>query len=110
MDLIDGSKFTRSDIITLQDPQNPDIMAKRDMSSFKHLRQVRQEASDAKAKESKVRHSSASENIMKEIEKKRAEEELSGVKRKTTAEILQGNDLSIEEDVERFQRCVLYPS
>jgi len=35
-DLIDGSKFTRADIITIQDPQNPEVMAKHDISTFKH--------------------------------------------------------------------------
>lgn len=102
-DLIDGSRFTRADIITLQDPQNPDIMAKRDISQFKHLQQVRDVAAEARRTEQKVRHSTTSESVMREIERKRKEDAESGVVKRTTEEILQGVTHQIAEDVARFQ-------
>ena len=102
-DLIDGTPFKKSDIITLQDPQNPEIMAKRDIGSFKHLEQMRAEAVESRKNESKVRHSAASEGVIREIEKRKEEEKETGKKRKTTEEILLGSipDV-IPEDVERF--------
>eukprot|EP01033_Poteriospumella_lacustris_P001406 gene1406-1020_t len=102
-DLIDGSRFTRADIITLQDPQNPDIMAKRDISQFKHLQQVRDDAAEARRTEQKVRHSTTSESVMREIERKQKEDAESGVVKRTTEEILQGVTHQIAEDVARFQ-------
>lgn len=103
-DLIDGSRFTRADIITLQDPQNPEIMAKCDISQFKHLQQVRDDAAEARRTEQKVRHSTTSESVMREIERKRKEEAESGVVKRTTEEILQGVTHQIAEDVARFQQ------
>ena len=38
-DLITGEAFTRKDIITLQDPHNPEEVARRDISNFTHLQQ-----------------------------------------------------------------------
>lgn len=102
-DLLDGTAFVRSDIITLQDPQNPEIMAKRDISTFKHMQTIREESAENRKAESKTRHSAASESVMKEIERRRQEEELSGTKRKTTEEIIHGNTSQIEQDVMRFQ-------
>lgn len=102
-DLIDGTSFARSDIITLQDPQNPEIMAKRDISTFKHMQTIREESAENRKSESKTRHTTASESVMKEIERRRQEEELSGNKRKTTEEIIHGSGNQIEQDVMRFQ-------
>lgn len=99
-DLIDGTKFSRSDIITIQDPQNPDIMSQRDINNFKHLEQVRNDAQETKKHESRVRHSTASESVMKEIERVRASEQ--GLKKATTEEILNGRETALADDVRRF--------
>jgi peptidyl-prolyl cis-trans isomerase-like protein 2 len=109
-DLMDGTPFKKSDIITLQDPQNPEIMAKRDISSFKHLETMRNESAENRKNESKLRHSAASEGVMREIAKIQNTEKESGKKRKTTEEILSGgNDSSsttfsgvITEDVTKI--------
>ena len=42
-DLLTGEKFVKADIITLQDPQNEEHMARRDVSTFVHLHQIREE-------------------------------------------------------------------
>lgn len=102
-DLIDGTKFTRADIITLQDPQNPDIMAKRDISQFQHLQQVRDDAAESRRNEQTVRHSTTSEAVMKEIERRRQEALESGVVQRTTEDILRGTTSTVAEDVARFQ-------
>lgn len=109
-DLLDGSRFTKADIITLQDPQNPDIMAKRDISQFKHLQTVRDAAADTRRTESKVRHSTSTEAVMRELERRQQEEEevgLDGVRKKkrTTEEIMNGSSSNnaVAEDVARFQ-------
>jgi peptidyl-prolyl cis-trans isomerase-like protein 2 len=102
-DLIDGSKFTRADIVTIQDPQNPDIMAKHDISTFKHLQQVREDSTEARKSESKLRHSVASEGVMREIAKQQQEEKESGTHKRTTEEILRGQ-ADVDEDAEDVSR------
>ncbi len=102
IDLIDGSKFVRGDIITIQDPQNPDIMAKRDINSFQHLEQVRAENHDLKKSESKLRHSLASQAVMDEIERVQNSESEGGSGRKLTSDILCRREFETAEDVSRF--------
>jgi peptidyl-prolyl cis-trans isomerase-like protein 2 len=102
-DLIDGSKFSRSDIITLQDPQNPEVMARRDISQFTHLQQVRDDAAESRRGEQKVRHSVTSEAVMQEIERRRQTAAESGVPQRTTEDILRGVTTVFAEDVARFQ-------
>lgn len=101
-DLIDGTRFTRADIVTIQDPQNPDIMAQRDINAFTHLQQIRNDTQEKKKTESQVRHSSSSEAVMKEIERVRAEERESGQIKKTTEDILRGRELELADDVRKF--------
>jgi peptidyl-prolyl cis-trans isomerase-like protein 2 len=101
-DLIDGSRFSRADIITIQDPQNPEIMVKRDINSFKHLEQVRAENNELKKSESKLRHSLASQAVMDEIQRVQQEEAEGGSSKKSTAEILAKREIETAEDVRRF--------
>jgi peptidyl-prolyl cis-trans isomerase-like 2 len=101
-DLIDGTKFSRSDIITIQDPQNPEVMARRDINSFQHLEEVRAENVENKKSESTVRHSLASQAVMQEIERSQQEEREQGIKKKTTQEILARRDLEVADDVRDF--------
>eukprot|EP01040_Poterioochromonas_malhamensis_P001395 gene1394-1477_t len=101
-DLIDNTPFTKQDIITLQDPQNPDIVAQRDISQFKHLEELRQDVTEQKKTESKLRHSAASDSVMREIAKAKEKEAQSGKVKKTTEQILQGHTDEVPDDVARF--------
>jgi peptidyl-prolyl cis-trans isomerase-like 2 len=103
VDLIDGTKFTRDDIIILQDPQNLEIMAKRDISQFQYLQQMRDHSKETRKQETKCRHTTASENVMKEIERTKQAQELLGIRPKLTSEILHPTLITIEQDVARFQ-------
>lgn len=67
VDLMNGEVFTKADIITLYDPTSPEMMKARDISSFVHLRQVREESKAEREGESSVRHNPATAFIMKEI-------------------------------------------
>jgi peptidyl-prolyl cis-trans isomerase-like protein 2 len=102
VDLISGESFKKSDILTLQDPQNAEQMAKRDINNFSHLKTVREESSQARQGESKIRQSLSTSNVMKEIENQRLLEKESGVKRKTLEEIVSSKGSEDNSDVERF--------
>jgi len=101
-DLLTGEKFTKADIITLQDPHNATHCAKRDISNFVHLQQVREDAAAARNAEGHVRHNPTSESVFKEIERKRAADEAAGIKRKTLEEMMTGgfSDEGANDDVE----------
>ena len=101
-DLITGEPFRRSDIITLQDPQNPEQLAKRDINNFTHLKTVRQECADNRESESKIRQTLSTSNVLKEIENQRQQEKESGVKRKTLEEIVSSKASEDNTDVDRF--------
>ena len=81
-DLLTGESFIRADILTLQDPSNEEHMSLRDVHNFKHLRTLQLESDVARESESKVRQTPGMDGIMREIEKKRKEDEESGVSRK----------------------------
>lgn len=66
-DLLTGEPFTRSDIITLQNPNDPEHMALRDVSNFKHLQTMRDDMSELRASDKKIRHNPMSEKIMKSV-------------------------------------------
>ena len=74
-DLLTGEAFDKSDIITLFDGQNVAHMRSRDLTTFAHLRQVREETQAALSGDhaSRVRHNPTAENVMKEL--KRLQEE-----------------------------------
>lgn len=101
-DLMTGEKFERSDIITLMEPLNPEQMAKRDLNSFVHLKQVREDNAESRKGESKVRHNPQTESIMKQAEAARALERETGVKRKSIEEIVNSASKDANEDVLRF--------
>lgn len=54
IDLLSGESFVRSDIITLQDPNNAEHTALRDANNFKHLRILQKQSTLAKESEGKV--------------------------------------------------------
>lgn len=99
VDLLTSEPFTRNDIITLQDPTNLEHMAKRDINNFVHLKKIRDDhnkntdsASSSSSSSTmsenvvvnnKVRLNPMSQQIMKEIElnKKNENEENQGKKR-----------------------------
>jgi peptidyl-prolyl cis-trans isomerase-like protein 2 len=101
-DLISGEPFRRSDIITLQDPQNPEQLAKRDINNFAHLKTVRQESAESRQSESKIRQSLSTSNVLKEIERQRQVEKESGTKRKTLEEIISKKSTEDDSDAQRF--------
>jgi peptidyl-prolyl cis-trans isomerase-like protein 2 len=100
VDLISGDPFSKNDIVTLQNPQDPAQMARRDINNFEHLKSIREQNAENRKSESKLRPNSVAESVMKEIEIRRSNEQLSGVKRKTTDEILQGLSTDFTTDVE----------
>ncbi len=102
IDLLTGEKFEKADIITLQEPLNPDQMSRRDINTFVHLKQVRQDNIESRKSESKLRHNPATESIMKEIEGNRAEERETGIKRKTIEDIILSSAKELNGDVARF--------
>uniref|UniRef100_A0A7R9YCF3 RING-type E3 ubiquitin transferase n=1 Tax=Pinguiococcus pyrenoidosus TaxID=172671 RepID=A0A7R9YCF3_9STRA len=65
VDLVTGQAFLRSDIIWLQDPSNPELMRRRDISSFKHLEELRQE-------EAAKRKADVNRNVSKAVKASRA--------------------------------------
>eukprot|EP00607_Mallomonas_marina_P004976 CAMPEP_0182439414 /NCGR_PEP_ID=MMETSP1167-20130531/86425_1 /TAXON_ID=2988 /ORGANISM="Mallomonas Sp, Strain CCMP3275" /LENGTH=578 /DNA_ID=CAMNT_0024633115 /DNA_START=102 /DNA_END=1835 /DNA_ORIENTATION=- len=88
-DLISGEKFSKSDIITLQDPTNTDLIALRDINNFKHLVEVREDAAAERAAVSTVRHNPTTAGIMKQIEEKKRADEAAGISKKPLSTLLQ---------------------
>ena len=72
-DLMTGDPFTKQDILVLFDPSSPEFMARRDITSFQHMKLIRDEIQQQQSKESSVRHNPTTSFIMKEIEKKSME-------------------------------------
>ncbi len=101
-DLLTGERFEKADIITLQEPLNPEQMAKRDINNFIHLKQVREENLESRKTVSKLRHNPTTAGIMKEIEQNKAVERETGVKRKTLEDIVLNSAKEQNEDVARF--------
>lgn len=85
-DLLTDIPFKKSDIITLQDPQNAEHLALRDINSFIHLKKVREDNAKAKNLESKVRSNPTSVNVMRELELKRTENAEAEMKKRKLAE------------------------
>lgn len=76
VDLLTGEKFSKSDVITLQNHMDPEHMARRDIGSFVHLKQIRDENKIARQTDSKVRHNLVMGDVMKELEQKRLTEDV----------------------------------
>ena len=72
-DLMTGEPFSKQDVLVLYDPSSAESMAQRDVNSFQHLKQIREEVQQQQSKESSVRHNPTTSFIMKEIEKKSSE-------------------------------------
>lgn len=105
VDLVSGESFRKSDIVTIQNPQDPEVMARRDVSNFTHLQQVREESADARNSESSLRPNARTESVLKAIAEHKESEKASGVKRKSLEEMMQQKSLEREGymgDVQRF--------
>jgi peptidyl-prolyl cis-trans isomerase-like protein 2 len=74
-DLMTGEPFTRADVIVLQDPNDPEVMKRRDINYLEFLKQVRAEAAAARAAEGSVRHTPATQAVMAEVARLRKQEE-----------------------------------
>lgn len=72
VDLLTNEPFTRADIITLQNPDNPTHMALRDISNFKHLETMRNEnsasVSQGNDNSKRIRHHPMAEKILKAVD------------------------------------------
>jgi len=103
-DLISGEKFTKHDIITLQDPQNLEHLRRRDINNFIHLKAIRQDSMNARSQSSSMSNiqSLQTADTMKELEAKRMVDNSNGVKRKTTEEILMKKDMSYVLDIKEI--------
>ena len=66
---------------TLQNPQNKEQMAKRDITNFVHLKKIREENVEMRKTDQslKLKHNSTSESVMKEIENNRLIEKETGI-------------------------------
>lgn len=65
-DLLTGESFTRADVITLFNPDNPDIIALRDINNFKHHQLLR----SSKSSSSTIRYNPTAEKILSEASKR----------------------------------------
>jgi peptidyl-prolyl cis-trans isomerase-like protein 2 len=103
-DLISGEKFTKHDIITLQDPQNLEHVRKRDINNFSHLKTIRQDSMNARSQSSSMSNIQSIQTVdtMKEVEAQRVMDISNGVKRKTTEEILTKKDTSYVHDIKEI--------
>jgi peptidyl-prolyl cis-trans isomerase-like 2 len=75
-DLLTGEPFHRSDIITLQNPDDATLVSLRDINNFKYLQTMRDDAilADRTSTPSDhIRHNTTAERILKEFEKKKKE-------------------------------------
>lgn len=94
-DLLTGEPFKRTDIIILQDPSIPEVSARRDISTFEHLKHLRATSSAAKASEGTVRHNPTTSTIMQEINK-RQQLEAENPSTKSNAALLSSKVVSTE--------------
>lgn len=104
IDLISGEKFTKNDIITLQDPNNLEHTTKREISNFKHLQTIRQDNANIRINTNPSNNikSIQTTSVMKEIDLQRQLEQESGIKRKTIEEITSRTSNVYTEDVQVF--------
>jgi peptidyl-prolyl cis-trans isomerase-like 2 len=73
-DLLTGEPFHRSDIITLQNPDDVEHLKLRDLNNFKYLQMMRDDAAENSRTE--IRHNTTSERVIQEFEKKQKENEI----------------------------------
>jgi len=89
-DLMTGEAFEKKDIVTLFNGQDEEHSRSRDISTFAHLKEVRDDTQAAQAGDSRVRHNPISEKVLVELSRLRDEEEQSGVKKRALEEIFGG--------------------
>ncbi|KAL9188280.1 hypothetical protein ACHAXT_006658 [Thalassiosira profunda] len=75
LDLVSGKKFTKDDVITLQDPDNEALQRLRDIQNFSHISTMREE-------NTRQLNSSASGNVKHSVTASRILEKLDKEKRK----------------------------
>lgn len=78
-DLLTDEPFKKSDIITLQNPDDPLHSALRDISNFKHLQTMRDEAASARSSSSDsshVRHNPTSDRVMQTLKKQQEDKKI----------------------------------
>ena len=73
-DLLTGESFAKSDVITLQNHMDPAHMARRDIGTFVHLKQIRDQNKILRQSESKSRQNPVMGLVMKELELKKSTE------------------------------------
>jgi peptidyl-prolyl cis-trans isomerase-like 2 len=101
-DLLTGETFHRSDIITLQNPDDAAHIALRDINNFKYLQTMRDDAATAdrtSAQSDRIRHNTTAERVLKEYEKNKKEnlERLTAITSASAAVTSNSQDLT--EDV-----------
>lgn len=69
-DLMDGTSFTKADIIILQDPSNDELNKARDINNFTHLQQSNNDNNQNDSKDNKVKLNATASYIMEEVNKK----------------------------------------
>lgn len=97
-DLVSGEAFSKKDIMTLLDNQDETHAARRDIGNFVHLKQVRDVSSAAEEAKPAIRHNPTAENVLRELAKRKAEEQASGLPTKSLEEIFSGGG-DVAEDV-----------
>ena len=68
-DLISGLKFTKDDVIILQDPDNDKLNKLRDINNFHHTNAMREENAAKSSSSSNVKHSVTASRIMDKLGK-----------------------------------------
>lgn len=100
-DLLTDEPFKKSDIITLQNPDDPAHMALRDISNFKHLQTMRDEASASRSssESSHVRHNPTSDRVMQALKKQQEEKNIADATAAAVAASLAADQVDPEADV-----------
>lgn len=101
-DLLTDEPFKKSDIITLQNPDDPAHTALRDISNFKHLQTMRDEASAARSSSSDsshVRHNPTSDRVMQALKKQQEEKKITDAAAAAAAAALASKQVDPEADV-----------
>jgi peptidyl-prolyl cis-trans isomerase-like 2 len=102
-DLLTGEAFHRSDIITLQNPDDVEHVKLRDLNNFKYLQMMREDA--AENSKTEIRHNATSERVIQEFEKKQQENKI--IAQQAAAEamaIADKNSKEMNGDVESILR------
>lgn len=102
-DLLTGEPFHRSDIITLQNPDDTEHLKLRDLNNFKYLQMMREDA--AENSKTEIRQNTTAERVIQEFEKKQQEKRI--VNQQIAMEAMERDERiskEINEDVENILR------